>query len=604
MKESHREEVAHHTDPESCAGRRKAAGEGLTGAHADPALSCEIKSSGTPTPLREAEGNMGRGVKREPRSSPTQSETRSTRGNSSPRNWEVPRVPVADSETGRLGKAVGRTSSMHARGKSDEPIVPRKLPNKDGGNPSAEAAEGRGSTKGNTRQSAAPRTQSRTRASYGLASVREAARKDKRMRFTALLHHVTVYRLRESFYALKRQAAPGVDGITWQEYEARLEERLTDLHARVQRGAYRAMPSKRAYIPKADGRMRPLGIAALEDKIVQHAVVTVLNAVYEADFLGFSYGFRPGRSQHDALDALWVGLTEKKVNWVLDADIRGFFDTISHEWLMKFVAHRIADRRILRLIRKWLKAGVLENGIWSGTEVGTPQGAVISPLLANIYLHYVLDLWANQWRSRHAQGDVIIARYADDFVLGFQHPREAERFLQALKERMEQFGLALHPDKTRLIEFGRFAACNRKQRGERKPETFDFLGFTHLCGVKYLTPGFLVKRKTIAKRLRAKIQEVKQTLMRQRHASVPEQGAWLRKVAQGYYNYHAIPGNMPALETFHRETVRVWRLALRRRSQRHRMNWKRFHKLEERWIPQPKILHPYPNVRFYAKHPR
>jgi group II intron reverse transcriptase/maturase len=415
---------------------------------------------------------------------------------------------------------------------------------------------------------------------------------------------VTVHRLRESLYALKRWAAPGVDRLTWQEYEAQVEERLTDLHARVHRGTYRAMPSKRVFIPKADGRMRPLGIAALEDKIVQHAVVTVLNAVYEVDFVGFSYGFRPGRSQHDALDALWVGLMDKRVNWVLDADIRGFFDTISHEWLMKFVAHRIADRRTLRLIQKWLKAGVLEDGIWSGTAVGTPQGAVASPLLANIFLHYVLDLWVNQWRSKNARGDVIIVRYADDFVLGFQYQREAEQFLQALKERMEKFGLALHPDKTRLIEFGRFAVRDRKKRGEHKPETFDFLGFTHMCGVKRLTRGFLVKRKSIAKRVRAKIQELKQALMRQRHAPIPEQGAWLRGVVRGYYNYHAIPGNMPALETLQTEMVRAWLHALRRRSQRHRMSWERFNKLDKYWIPRPKILHPHPNQRFYAKHPR
>jgi group II intron reverse transcriptase/maturase len=346
-----------------------------------------------------------------------------------------------------------------------------------------------------------------------------------------------------------------------------------------------------------------LGITALEDKIVQQSVVTVLNHIYEEDFLGFSYGFRPGKSQHDALDALWVALMGK-VSWVLDCDIRGFFDNLSHEWLVKFIEHRVADPRILRLIRKWLKAGVMEDGKWSGTNVGTPQGAVASPLLANVYLHYVLDLWVQQWRSRNACGDVVIVRYADDFVMGFQHRHEAERFLKDLRERLAKFGLALHPDKTRLIEFGRFAARDRSTRGENKPETFDFLGFTHICGKKHRNEGFTVKRKTMAKRLRAKLREVKAALMRGRHAPVPQQGQWLRSVVQGYLNYHAIPGNTAALQAFHTEALRHWHFALRRRSQRNRMPWKRFSRIANRWIPRPKILHPYPNVRFYAKHPR
>ena len=335
-------------------------------------------------------------------------------------------------------------------------------------------------------QATASRTQSRLDALIALDRVREAARRDRRARFTALLHHVTVERLQESFFALKHEAAPGVDGVTWEQYEADLEDRLRDLHRRIHAGTYRAQPSRRGFIPKADGRQRPLGIAALEDKIVQQAVVPVLNQIYEVDFLGFSYGFRPGRSQHDALDALWVGLMRKKVNWVLDADIRGFFDNIDHGWLLKFLEHRIADRRILRLIQQWLRAGVSEDGQWSKTEVGTPQGAVASPLLANVFLHYVFDLWVQQWRTKSATGDVIVVRYADDFVMGFQHRREAERFLRELGERFEKFGLALHPEKTRLIEFGRFAAENRRKRGERKPETFTFLGFTHICGRKPL----------------------------------------------------------------------------------------------------------------------
>jgi len=440
--------------------------------------------------------------------------------------------------------------------------------------------------------------------SPGLERVREVARKDKKARFTALLHHVTADALTRSFYALKSQAAPGIDGMTWRQYEVGLDDRIVDLLRRVQVGTYRATPVKRVFIPKADGTQRPLGIAALEDKIVQHAVVTVLNAVYEADFLGFSYGFRPGRSAHDALDAMTVGILGKKVNWVLDADIRGFFDTIGHEWLVKFVEHRIADRRIVRLIQKWLRAGVSENGQWSPTEVGTPQGAVVSPLLANVYLHYVFDLWVQQWRSRHARGDVVVVRYADDVVLGFQHRHEAERFLADLKERLEKFGLALHPDKTRLIEFGRFAVRDRRQRGEGKPETFDFLGFTHNCGLKYQSRTYLVKRKTAKKRMRARLRAVKERLAVIRHRPIREQGAWLSRVLAGYFQYFAIPGNIPALEGFRNQVTRFWHQSLRRRSQRHRLSWDRFGPLVDRYLPSPRVLHPYPNDRFYAKHPK
>jgi group II intron reverse transcriptase/maturase len=434
--------------------------------------------------------------------------------------------------------------------------------------------------------------------------VREAARRGKDVKFTALLHHVNVELLRESFLALQKHAAPGLDGLTWQEYEVGLEERVRDLHDRVHRGTYRAQPSKRAYIPKADGKLRPLGIAALEDKIVQQAVVTVLNAIYEADFLGFSYGFRPGRSQHDALDALWVGLTGKKVNWVLDADIRSFFDTINHEWLLKFVEHRIADPRILRLIRQWLKAGVSEGGEWSETTVGTPQGAVISPLLANVYLHYAFDLWAHDWRKRHATGDVIIVRYADDFVMGFQDRTEAEQFLNALRERLHKFGLEAHPEKTRLIEFGRYAAERRSRRGEGKPETFNFLGFTHSCAKRRKDGGFTVRRQTIAKRLAAKVQAVRAELMCRLHEPVPKLGQWLSGVVRGYLNYHAVPGNKRSLAAFIKEVARAWLHALRRRGQKRRITWERLWKLVSRWFPKPRILHPYPNQRFFAMHPR
>jgi group II intron reverse transcriptase/maturase len=434
--------------------------------------------------------------------------------------------------------------------------------------------------------------------------VREAAKKDERLRFTALLHHVSVPLLLDSFYGLKREAAPGVDGMTWKDYETELDKRLDDLHSRVHRGTYRAQPSKRAYIEKEDGRKRPLGIAALEDKIVQHAVGRVLNEIYEEDFKGFSYGFRPGRSQHDALDALWVGIMRKKVSWVLDADIRDFVGSISHEWLVKFIKHRIADRRIVRLIQKWLRAGVSEDGEWSKTEVGTPQGSVISPMLANVYLHYVFDLWAQQWRKRRATGDMIVVRYADDIVLGFQNRGDAERFLQDWRERLRKFGLELHPDKTRLMEFGRYAAANRKQRGEGKPETFNFLGFTHICGQTRKTGRFIVLRKTIRKRLLAKLKELKEELRKRWHQPVGELGRWLRSVVQGYFNYLAVPENLASLKSFRLEVSKRWLRALRRRSQKSRMSWAKLAALVERWLPIPKILHPYPNLRFDAKHLR
>jgi len=467
---------------------------------------------------------------------------------------------------------------------------------------SAENEEGRPLSKENIPQPNTHLTQSGERVSQGLSGVRKAAKEHQEMKFTALLHHLTVGLLRESFYALKRKAAPGVDGLRWQEYETGLEDRLVDLHSRVHRGAYRAKPSRRAYIPKGDGRQRPLGVAALEDKIVQQAVVTILNAIYEEDFLGFSYGFRPGRSQHQALDALSYALTQKHVNYVLDADIRGFFDSISHEWMLKFVQHRVADPRILRLIQKWLEAGVMEEGEWSETEMGTPQGAVVSPLLANIYLHYTFDLWVQAWRKNHAQGDVIVVRYADDIVLGFQAQTEAGRFLEDFRERLVKFGLELHPDKTRRIEFGRYAEQTRKRRGEGKPETFDFLGFTHLSG-KNRKGYFTVKRRTIAKRLRAKLQEIKQQLQRRRHDPVAQTGEWLRSVVQGYFNYHAVPGNLPSLGLFRVRLTRLWRTQLLHRSQRHRCPWARMRRLAARWLPLPRVLHPWPTARFAASHP-
>ena len=469
---------------------------------------------------------------------------------------------------------------------------------------SAEVGEERVQTKENIARSRTRPTQRGAWVSQGLSGVRQAAKERKQERFTALLHHASVGLLRDSFYALKRQAAPGVDGMTWKEYETGLEDRIADLHSRVHRGAYQAQPSRRVYIPKADGRQRPLGIAALEDKIVQQAVVTILNQIYEVDFKGFSYGFRPGRNPHQALDALAVGIQRKRVNWVLDADIRGFFDNLSHEWAIKFVEHRVADPRILRLIQKWLKAGISEDGQWSESKVGTPQGAVVSPLLANVYLHYVFDLWVEAWRKKVAKGDVIVVRYADDLVVGFENRAEAERFLKEFRERLAKFGLELHAEKTRLIEFGQFAERNRKRRGEAKPETFTFLGFTHYCGKRRGNGSFIVWRTTAKKRLVAKLRAIKAELVRRKHEPSAQVGEWLKKVVQGYYQYHAVPGNMSQLGIFRHRLCRFWRAVLNRRSQRAEMNWQRLNPLLERWIPFPRVLHPYPQARFAARHPR
>jgi RNA-directed DNA polymerase len=468
---------------------------------------------------------------------------------------------------------------------------------------SAESGEGRTLVKENTHPSSTHPTRSGKSVSQGLMRVREAAKDNKEMKFTALLHHLTVDLLRDSFYALKRKAAPGVDGVTWKEYEAGLEDRLVDLHGRVHRGAYRAQPSRRKYVEKPDGRQRPLGIAAVEDKTVQQAVVTILNQIYEEDFLGFSYGFRPGCSQHQALDALSYALLKKKVNFVLDADIRSFFDNLDKSQLVKFVEHRVADPRILRLIQKWLNAGVMEDGIWSETETGTPQGAVISPLLANIYLHYAFDLWVNVWRTKHAKGEVVVVRYADDILLGFQYRAEADHFLELFRERLGKFGLALHPDKTRRIEFGQYAERNRKIRGEGKPESFEFLGFSHISG-RDRNGWYTVRRKTIRKRMRAKLQQIKQQLRKRMHDPVSQTGAWLKSVVQGYFNYYAVPGNLDSLNTFRHRVSRLWHRTQVRRSQKGRLCWAKMQKLIGYWLPQPRVLHPHPEKRFAATHPR
>lgn len=491
---------------------------------------------------------------------------------------------------------------MHGHGESDSAIVAGKPTNK-ADRSATEPVEPRAETKGNASQQSTRRAQSRVSVSQALERIRQRARQRKKERFTSLLHHISIELLDEAFFELKEDAAPGVDGLTWRTYEADLDRNLTDLHERVHRGAYRALPSRRVYIAKPDGRQRPLAIAALEDKIVQRATVAVLNAIYEEDFLGFSYGFRPGRSTHDALDALVVGIKSTKVNWILDADIRSFFDEISQQWLVRFLEHRIGDRRIIRLIQKWLKAGILEDGVATVSTKGTGQGAVISPLLANVYLHYVLDLWAERWRRREARGDMIIVRYADDFIVGFQHEADARRFLDMMRERLQEFALSLHSEKTRLIEFGRLAVENRKRRGLGKPETFTFLGFIFICS-KTRQGNFQIKRKTRRDRMRTKLQAIKQELRRRMHQPIPEQGKWLKQVVTGYFNYHAVPTNGPTLTAFLFHVTNLWRRTLRRRSQKDWTTRERAARLANDWLPKPRILHPWPDVRFAVRHPR
>jgi RNA-directed DNA polymerase len=491
---------------------------------------------------------------------------------------------------------------MHERGKSDSVIGAVKPANK-AERSAAELVEQRAGTEGNADQQSTRRAQGRESVSQALGRIRQAAKQRKKEVFTSLLHHISIDLLRLSFFAIKKEAASGVDGLTWQDYGADLERKLADLHDRVHRGAYRALPSRRQYIPKPDGRQRPIAIAALEDKIVQRATVAVLSAIYEEDFLGFSYGFRPKRSQHDALDALVVGITSKKVNYILDADIRGFFDEVNRSWLTRFVEHRIGDPRILHLIQKWLKAGILEDGVVTNSEKGTPQGSVASPLLANVYLHYAFDLWAKRWRRREATGDMIIVRYADDIVVGFEHESDARRFWDAMRERLQEFSLSLHPEKTRLIEFGRFAAANRRRRGLGKPDSFKFLGFTFICG-KSLRGNFLLKRRSRRDRMKAKIKEVAGELRRRMHQSIPEQGTWLKQVITGYFAYHAVPTNWAALGAFRDEITKRWQWTLQRRSQKGSRTWEQMKKLADDWLPKPRILHPWPNQRFAVKHPR
>jgi RNA-directed DNA polymerase len=491
---------------------------------------------------------------------------------------------------------------MHGDETSDPAIVAGK-PTNNAAPAAAEPVEPRAGTEGSADGQSTSRAQSRGRVSQALDRIRQAARKRKTERFTTLLPHISVDLLARSYLAIKRDAAPGVDGVRWVDYAADLDRNLADLHAKVQRGAYRALPSRRVYIPKADGQQRPLAVAALEDKVVQRAAATVLNSIYEEDFLGFSYGFRPGRGPHDALDALAVAIMTRRVNFIWDADIRSFFDMVSQQWLVTFLEHRIADRRMLHLIQKWLKVGVLEDGIVTSSETGTGQGSVISPLLANIYLHYVFDLWAERWRRYEATGDMVIVRYADDIVVGFESEADARRFWDDCAKRFEEFALSLHPEKTRLIAFGRFAAANRAKRGLGKPETFDFLGFTHICG-RSRRGKFLLKRRSRRDRVRKKLKDIKEALRRRMHQPIPDQGKWLRQVVDGFFGYHAVPTNGAVLSAFRYHVTDLWRRLLMRRSQKDGFAWTRMARLADHWLPKPLIRHPSPLTRFAVKHPR
>jgi group II intron reverse transcriptase/maturase len=461
--------------------------------------------------------------------------------------------------------------------------------------------EGRALTERNTMKNTTVRTQDRVAVSFGLDGVRRRAESDRSAKFTSLLHHVTATLLRESYYQLKKGAAAGVDGETWIEYYEGHWDRIENLRERIHKGSYRAQPSKRAYITKEDGSQRPLGIAALEDKIVQQAICTVLNQIYETDFVDFSYGFRENRSQHDALDALYVGITSRKINWILDADIKGFFDNLNHEMLLNFLKNRIGDKRVLRLISKWLKTGYIEDGKRIRQEAGTPQGSVVSPMLANVYLHYVLDIWASRWRKTKAKGDMIIVRYADDFVIGFQYYEEAGTFLADLHRRLAKYELTLHPMKTRLIEFGKYASGNRKRKGNGKPETFDFLGFTHICSINR-KGDFFLRRKTKRKRLKRKLEEVKDELKKKMHERVMVTGIWLATVIRGHTNYYGVPGNMDTVKEFYKQCMRQWLRTLRRRSHKaQKLTWVDFRKKAEKLIPRPRVVHPFPEQRFWRQ---
>jgi RNA-directed DNA polymerase len=455
-------------------------------------------------------------------------------------------------------------------------------------------------TKRNSEQPAVTATQRAGQTMNGLDRIRQAAKNDKTVRFNNLLHHVTTSLLFNAYYALKRKAKSGVDGETWQSYGAsNLSEKLKDLHVKIQSGRYKPKPSKRIWIEKEDGKLRPIGISCLEDKIVQQALVMVLQEIYETEFKGFSYGFRPKKSQHQALDAVYIMLTTRRVNWILDADIKGCYDNINHEWLIKFLQARIADKRVIELVVKMLRAGIMDEGQKHPTEMGLAQGSVASPFFANIFLHYVLDLWADQWRKTQAKGECFIIRYADDFILGFQHKEDAEKMHAELAGRLEQFGLNLHETKTQLIEFGRFAEERRHAEKLGKPKVFNFLGFTHCCSKRRLDGAYTVKRITIKSKMRKKIREVREILYKNRARPVREQAKWIKGVVQGHFNYYGVPGNTHALKQFRTQINVVWFKALRRRSQKAvKLTWQKMKIIIAATMPKVRITHPYPSQRF------
>jgi len=609
MKESYKEQPAIDFGHKPYAGSGDAPGVAWVRGDAGQPLSSDIKipvcrpctdkgKATSSSPPRQGEGGHGGVVE------PVHASKFQAREPGDPVGIRDKPSPRSGFKTDRWFNVSDGNDQTHVSRKSDGSVVPAKSANKGAPEAPAERMEERDPVERNAAQPAPPRTQSRNQAGIvGLDRVREAARKDGDLKFTALLHHADVDALRRSFFRLKRTAAVGIDGVTWQSYEQALEENLVDLHGRIHRGSYRAKPALRRYINKPDGRKRALGIAVLEDKIVQHAVSEILQNVHEPDFLGFSYGFRKEKSQHNALDALYMGISHKKVNWILDADIEGFFDTIDHDWMIAFLERRIGDRRVLRLIRNWLEAGISEDGEVTKASVGTLQGAVISPILSNVYLHYVFDLWIRWWRESRCHGEMIVVRYADDFVIGFEHRAEAEACLDELRARFAKFGLKLHDGKTRLLEFGRFAATNRKRRGEKRPETFDFLGFTHKCARRRSDGSFTIHRHTIAKRMRATLQAIRLKLRKRMHLPLGEVGRWLRRVVQGWMNYHAVPSNSECIRRFIDEVTRNWLRAIRRRSQRGKNSWtwERMRRLGRKHLPRPHIIHPYPEQRFRAR---
>jgi len=495
----------------------------------------------------------------------------------------------------QLQEGVRPQSARQCSEKSDADVVPKRSA-KTWVTP-VESMEGRSAAKGKSTARNAPPTQGGKGAPTSLQWIGQRAKGKPQERFTNLLSHIRVPLLKQAYFSLKQKAAAGVDTVTWDEYGVRLGDRLLELQDRIHRGSYHPQPVRRVHIPKGDGRTRPLGIPALEDKLVQQAVRMVLEPIYEAMFIGFSYGYRPGRSQHGALDALAIAI-DRKVNWVLDADIRSFFDTIDHTWMQRFLEHRIGDKRMVRLLMKWMRAGVMEQGKLHEVTEGTPQGGVISPLLSNIYLHYVIDLWVCQWRKKQAHGEVYIVRYADDVVMGFQNEQDALKMRGALAARLGKFGLELHAEKTRVLEFGRFARQNRQRRGLPKPETFDFLGFTHIASENRLG-RFLLQRQTSRKKRRAKLAELKEECRRRRHRAVLLQHRWLSAVLNGYYRYYAVPTNSKALSAFYNAVRNIWHRSLQRRSQKGRWTVANRQTFEQRFLlPQPRILHPWPTERF------